>query len=158
MLNSYRHPEPTVGVTSRRFGSASDSTIFVTLGISCPCQGARPDLVKPIVPPEDSRVMTKVRHSAFIRRPRLFSQPFGDERLTLTGHATEQCILYSALDAYVRHFSVVIPTDAVAHLDDDLGAAGLTMMQRKYVRQVDRGSKVPRLDAIAGLPPLTRSR
>ena len=26
--------------------------------------GARPDLVKPIVPPEGSRVLTKVRHSA----------------------------------------------------------------------------------------------
>jgi len=35
----------------------------------------------------------------------------------LTGQVTEQCILYSALDAYVRHFEVVVRPDAVAHID-----------------------------------------
>jgi nicotinamidase-related amidase len=49
--------------------------------------------------------------------------------LILTGQVTEQCILYSALDAYVRHFQMMVPTDAVAHIDSDLGAAPLTMMQ-----------------------------
>jgi nicotinamidase-related amidase len=43
---------------------------------------------------------------------------------------TEQCILYSTLDAYVRHFQVVVPTDAVAHIDPDLGAAALKMMEQ----------------------------
>jgi nicotinamidase-related amidase len=54
----------------------------------------------------------------------------GTERLILTGQVTEQCILYSALDAYVRHFSVVIPTDGVAGIDAELSDAALTMMQR----------------------------
>ena len=52
------------------------------------------------------------------------------ERLILTGQVTEQCILYTALDAYVRHFQVVIPTDAVAHIDGDLAAAALKMMEQ----------------------------
>ena len=38
--------------------------------------------------------------------------------------------LYSALDAYVRHIPVVIPTDAVAHHDVKLGAAALTIIER----------------------------
>jgi nicotinamidase-related amidase len=42
---------------------------------------------------------------------------------------TEQCILYTALDAYVRHFPVIVPPDAVAHIDADLGKAALCMMQ-----------------------------
>jgi nicotinamidase-related amidase len=50
--------------------------------------------------------------------------------LILTGQVTEQCIFYTALDAYVRHFPVVIPTDAVAGIDSDLGAAALKMMER----------------------------
>jgi nicotinamidase-related amidase len=54
----------------------------------------------------------------------------GTKRRILTGHVTEQCILYSALDAYVRHFPVVIPTDAVAHIDAELGAAALKMMEQ----------------------------
>jgi nicotinamidase-related amidase len=50
--------------------------------------------------------------------------------LILTGQVTEQCILYTALDAYVRHIPVVIPTDAVAHIDAELGAAALRMMEQ----------------------------
>lgn len=93
--------------------------------------GARPDLVKPIVPAEGSRLLTKVRHSAFYATSLAYLLTRLDtKRLILTGQVTEQCILYTALDAYVRHFPVVIPTDAVAHLDADLGKAALTMMER----------------------------
>jgi nicotinamidase-related amidase len=49
--------------------------------------------------------------------------------LILTGQVTEQCILYSALDAYVRHFEVVVPRDAVAHIHEDLAEAALRMMR-----------------------------
>ncbi|WP_229670192.1 isochorismatase family protein [Microlunatus endophyticus] len=52
------------------------------------------------------------------------------DRIVLTGQVTEQCILYSALDAYVRHFDVAVPRDAVAHIHEDLSEAALTMMQR----------------------------
>ena len=47
----------------------------------------------------------------------------------LTGQVTEQCILYSALNAYVRHFEVIVPSDVVAHIDADLGSAALRMME-----------------------------
>jgi nicotinamidase-related amidase len=47
----------------------------------------------------------------------------------LVGQVTEQCILYSALDAYIRHFRVTVPRDAVAHIHPDLGEAALTMME-----------------------------
>jgi nicotinamidase-related amidase len=93
--------------------------------------GARPDLVKPIVPSDDCRVMTKVRHSAFYATALAYLLGrLETKRLILTGQVTEQCILYTALDAYVRHFPVVIPTDAVAHIDADLGKAALKMMQQ----------------------------
>jgi nicotinamidase-related amidase len=42
---------------------------------------------------------------------------------------TEQCILYSALDAYVRHFEVAVAPDAVAHIHADLADAALRMME-----------------------------
>ncbi len=41
----------------------------------------------------------------------------------LTGQVTEQCLLYSALDAYVRHFEVAVPRDAVASIHRELGGA-----------------------------------
>ncbi|MCV7092042.1 cysteine hydrolase family protein [Mycobacterium interjectum] len=93
--------------------------------------GARPDLVKPIVPSEECRVLTKVRHSAFYATALAYLLGrLETRRLILTGQVTEQCILYTALDAYVRHFPVVIPTDAVAHIDADLGKAALKMMEQ----------------------------
>jgi len=100
-------------------------------------QGAPPDLVKPIVPDKDCSFLTKVRHSAF------YATSLGyllgrleTKRLTLTGQVTEQCILYTALDAYVRHFTVVVPPDAVAHIDADLGDAALKMMQRNMSAEI----------------------
>jgi nicotinamidase-related amidase len=95
------------------------------------CEGRRPDLVEPIVPPADCAFLPKVRHSAFystsleylLRHDRI-------ETVILTGQVTEQCILYSALDAYVRHFAIRVPRDAVAHIDPRLGDAALQMMER----------------------------
>ena len=94
-------------------------------------QGERPDLVKPIVPEEDCRFLIKVRHSAFYATSLDYLLGrLEAKRLILTGQVTEQCILYTALDAYVRHFPVVVPPDAVAHIHVDLGDAALKMMQR----------------------------
>ena len=96
--------------------------------------GARPDLVKPILPAPISGVaacLTKVRHSAFYSTALAYLlNRLGTKRLILTGQVNDQCILDSALDAYVRHIPVVIPTDAVARLDAKLGAAALTMIER----------------------------
>jgi len=75
--------------------------------------------------------MTKVRHSAFYSTPLGYLLGrLGTERVVITGQVTEQCILYTALDAYVRHFDVVLPPDAVAHIDAELGAAALKMMEQ----------------------------
>ena len=51
------------------------------------------------------------------------------DRIVLCGQVPEQCILYSALDAYIRHLEVVVATDAVAHIHADLARAALRMME-----------------------------
>ncbi len=93
--------------------------------------GARPDLVEPILPSPDCLRLTKVRHSAFYSTQLhyLLTQ-LGTRRVVLTGQVTEQCVLYTALDAYVRHYDVVVPRDAVAHIDAGLGEAACQMMHR----------------------------
>jgi len=99
--------------------------------VSAALAGERPDLVKPLVPDDDCRFLTKVRHSVFYATPlNYLLRRLGCRRLILTGQVTEQCILYSALDGYIRHFEVVVPPDAVAHIEPNLGAAALEMMRR----------------------------
>jgi nicotinamidase-related amidase len=157
MMNTYQHPDaeeliPNVGtiidpladLVHRAAESDDVDLIYVNDNygdftaefsdiVRSALDGARPDLVKPILPTPISGVaacLTKVRHSAFYSTALayLFNR-LGTKRLILTGQVTEQCILYSALDAYVRHFPIVIPTDVVAHIDAELGAAACKMME-----------------------------
>jgi nicotinamidase-related amidase len=93
--------------------------------------GRRPDLVEPLLPPDGTDFVIKARHTIFYMTPLeylLSQKEIG--HLILAGQVTEQCILYSALDAYVRHLDVTIPTDAVAHIHEDLAEAALKMMER----------------------------
>jgi nicotinamidase-related amidase len=95
------------------------------------CAGRHPNLVEPIVPRAGTAFLPKVRHSAFYSTTlEYLLQQRGIDEVILAGQVTEQCILYSALDAYVRHYAVCVPSDAVAPIDPDLGDAALHMMQR----------------------------
>ncbi|MGV0794632.1 cysteine hydrolase family protein [Mycolicibacterium sp. XJ1819] len=153
MLNTYRHEDaeklaphvgeiidPLAGLVAEARERDDVDVIYVNDNygdftaqfsdiVKAALDGERPDLVKPIVPQSGCRVLTKVRHSAFFSTSLeyLLGQ-LRPERLVLTGQVTEQCILYTALDAYVRHFPVVVPPDAVAHIDAELSDAALTMM------------------------------
>ena len=92
--------------------------------------GDYPELVEPIAPGDDVDFVVKARHSIFYETPLEYLLRDGDiERLILVGQVTEQCILYSALDAYIRHFDVHVPPDAVAHIHEDLAQAALKMME-----------------------------
>jgi nicotinamidase-related amidase len=93
--------------------------------------GRQPHLVEPIIPPDGVEFVQKVRHSAFYSTAldHLLRER-GVETVVLAGQVTEQCILYTALDAYVRNFAIRVPRDAVAHIDQELGAAALRMMER----------------------------
>lgn len=100
-------------------------------------QGVRPDLVDPIVPADDSLVLTKVRHSAFYATSLAYLlHRLETKRLVLVGQVTEQCIRYTALDAYVRHIPIVVPTDAVAGIDAELSAVALKMMEANMAAEL----------------------
>ena len=92
--------------------------------------GPHGDLIEPVVPGDDTAFVVKARHSIFFETPlEYLLRTTGIERLVLVGQVTEQCILYSALDAYIRHFRVVVPPDAVATIHPELHDAALEMMR-----------------------------
>jgi nicotinamidase-related amidase len=155
MLNSYEHEDadaladsvadivkPLAGLVDRVRDRDDVDVIYVNDNygdftatrdsmIKRALKGAHPELVEPIVPDDNWPFLEKVRHSAFYATPLDYLLTrLKTKRVILTGQVTEQCILYSALDAYVRHFDVTVPSDAVAHIDPDLGKAALHMMQR----------------------------
>jgi nicotinamidase-related amidase len=155
MLNTYRHPDAEqlaanvadiidalvelVGLGRNRQDADliyvndnyGDFTADFQALVRAAVTGERPDLVEPVVPVSGDHILTKVRHSVFYATSLDYLLGrLNTRRIVLAGQVTEQCILYSALDGYIRHFDVIVPPDAVAHIDADLGAAALKMMQR----------------------------
>jgi nicotinamidase-related amidase len=106
-------------------------------------EGARPDLVQPLLPPEGADFVIKARHTIFYMTPLeyLLGQKEIDQ-LVLVGQVTEQCILYSALDAYVRHLHVTVPPDAVACIHTTLADAALEMMERNMRAELTPAAEV----------------
>ena len=149
MVNAYDHPdaetltrsvEQVVPTIEELIGD-SDLTIYVNDNfghwhsnrddlIKNALDGEYGRLVEPIQPDDDAIFVVKARHSIFYQTPLeylLNQEDVGN--LVLVGQVTEQCILYSALDAYIRHFKVRVPRDAVAHIHADLAEAALKMME-----------------------------
>ncbi|WP_329042379.1 cysteine hydrolase [Streptomyces sp. NBC_00178] len=99
--------------------------------IDAALSGPHNELVEPVLPDDTSLFVIKARHSIFYETPLgyLLAQLEVD-RVVLCGQVTEQCVLYSALDAHIRHLHVTVPDDAVAHIHPDLARAALRMMER----------------------------
>jgi nicotinamidase-related amidase len=92
--------------------------------------GRHPELIEPLKPPEDAPFFMKGRHSIFYQTSvDHLLQVEGVKRLVLVGQVTEQCILYSALDAYLRGYDVRVPKDAVAHIVPEWAEAAFGMME-----------------------------
>ncbi|MFD3739887.1 isochorismatase [Streptomyces sp. CB00316] len=93
--------------------------------------GKNAELVEPILPDDDSLFVVKARHSIFYETPLSYLLSRLDvDHVVLCGQVTEQCVLYSALDAHIRQLRVTVPEDAVAHIHEDLAQAALRMMER----------------------------
>jgi nicotinamidase-related amidase len=92
--------------------------------------GKHPELVEPIAPRDPVPFIAKGRHSVFYQTALDHVLRSSDvQHIVLTGQVTEQCVLYSALDAYIRGYDLTVPRDAVAHIDPDLAKAALSMME-----------------------------
>ena len=166
MLNPYEHPEadrlagrvadalPGVQALLLRAGERELPVVYVNDNYgdwNCSSEelakqameGAHPELVEPVLPGDGRSLVVKARHSTFYETPlEYLLDQLGVSRLVFSGQVTEQCILYSALDAYVRHFDVVVATDAVAAIYDDLGDAALRMMERNMGADLTRAEDV----------------
>ena len=104
--------------------------------------GEHPELVEPVAPEAGTPFVVKARHSIFYQTQLEYMlRQDGIDRLILAGQVTEQCILYSALDGYVRHFEITVARDCVAHIHEHLATAALEMMETNMRAQVERGEQ-----------------
>jgi nicotinamidase-related amidase len=166
MLNAYDHPDaeqltesveqvlPTLKKLIDRAADEATLTIYVNDNfgewtsnrddlLRTALGGRFRRLVEPIAPRDDTLFVVKARHSIFYQTP--LEYLLGEEdvdRVVLAGQVTEQCILYSALDAYIRKLQVVIPRDAVAHIHPDLAKASLEMMEVNMAAEIEDAADI----------------
>ncbi|MFD5769063.1 isochorismatase family cysteine hydrolase [Streptomyces sp. NPDC127049] len=171
MLNTYKHEDAEVLVQSvrkalpgvkallKRARDADAPVVYVNDNfgrwrsdhgeiLDAALSGPRADLVEPIAPDEESLFVVKARHSVFYETPLAYLLgQLGATRVVLCGQVTEQCVLYSALDAHIRHLDVVVALDAIAHIDGDLAGAALRMMQRNMAAELRPSGEITFEDA-----------
>ena len=109
--------------------------------------GRFPELVGPLEPRSDEDFIHKGQHSAFYGTPLAHLLDLHDvDEVVLAGQVTEQCVLYSALDAHVRGYAVTLATDAVLAQQEHLGNAALEMMRENMgAKLVTSGELVSQL-------------
>ncbi len=94
-------------------------------------------VAKYLAPDDEDYFVLKPRHSAFFQTNlELLLQHLGVRRLILTGMATDMCVLFSANDAYMRGFEIVVASDCVAAEDAEQNAQTVALMQRVLKAEV----------------------
>jgi nicotinamidase-related amidase len=82
-------------------------------------------------PDEDDYFVLKPKHSGFYSTGLdILLRYLGVRRLIITGIATNICVLFTANDAYMRDFELVIPTDCVAANTAEENRHALEQMRR----------------------------
>lgn len=88
-------------------------------------------LARLLAPRADDIAILKPRHSAFFATPLdLILQDMRCRRLIVTGLATDNCILFTAMDAYVRGYRLWVPADCTAAEGESAKQGALEHMRR----------------------------
>jgi nicotinamidase-related amidase len=97
---------------------------------SQPTVRGRP-LVEQLPPEEDDYFVLKPKHSAFFQTNlEILLRYLGATTLMITGIAGDICVLFSANDAYMRDFRIIVPADCTASEDPERNRQILELMQR----------------------------
>ncbi|WAC19066.1 cysteine hydrolase [Luteolibacter sp. SL250] len=73
------------------------------------------EVAKLLLPGPDDYFVLKPKHSGFYSTSLdVLLSYLGVDTLILTGYAADICVLYTANDAYMRDFSLIVPSDCVA--------------------------------------------
>lgn len=106
----------------------SDFRRLVARCIEEPCPGK--EVTKLLHPDEDDYFVLKPKHSGFYATPlELLLSYLKTARLILTGVAGNSCVLYTAADAYMREFQLIVPSDCVLSTHKPANMAALEHMR-----------------------------
>jgi nicotinamidase-related amidase len=86
--------------------------------------------VERLLPDDDDYFVLKPKHSGFYSTTLdLLLTHLGAKNLILTGIAGNNCVLFTANDAYMRDFKVFVPSDCVVSNTEEENAHALKQME-----------------------------
>ncbi len=97
----------------------------------CLADGVRGEpLAKLLHPAEDDYFVLKPKHSGFYSTTLdTLLDYLGAKTLILTGIAANSCVLFTASDAFMRDFNLVVPPDCVASADAETNRVAVEQMR-----------------------------
>jgi nicotinamidase-related amidase len=100
-------------------------------------EGPGRPLARLLAPEPADYTVLKPRHSAFYGSPLEFLlDELGVRTLVITGIAADNCVLFTASDAYVRQYRIWVPGDCVVSMDDEDRRRSLAHMRRVLKAEV----------------------
>ena len=106
--------------------------------------------VKLLLPDDDDYFVLKPKHSGFYSTTlELLLTHLGAKNLILTGIAGNNCVLFTANDAYMRDFKIFIPADCVVSNTEQENQHALKQMETVLKADVTMSSELD-LESLSG--------
>jgi len=119
----------------------SDFRKLVARCLEDKCRGKR--IARILHPEDDDYFVLKPKHSGFYATPlELLLRYLEVRRVIVTGIAGDNCVLFTAADAYMREFEVVVPADCTVSLDADSNRSALEHMRVTLKADIRPSKKV----------------
>lgn len=98
----------------------------------CLRRGARGRaVVRSLRPDAEDYFILKPKHSAFFSTPlELLLEHLGTRTLVLTGLLADSCILFTAQDAHLRGYDIIVPSDGIAARKPEDHRRALAQLER----------------------------
>lgn len=101
------------------------------------------EIVKMLKPDEDDYFVLKPKHSGFYSTTlSILLEHLECKTLVLTGVTTDICILFTAGDAYMRDFNLLVPSDCVAAVEKKENQHALKHITRVLKADISPSSKI----------------
>ena len=122
---------------------AWDQTFDELVERCCTTEVRGRELAEALRPEPGDHFILKPKHSAFyLTSLDALLQSLGVRRLILCGYAGDICVLFTANDAHMREYELVVPRDCIASEREDANECALEMMQRTLGAETGVGGEV----------------
>lgn len=102
------------------------------------------DIAKLLAPEEDDYFVLKPRHSGFFSTTLdVLLQDLSAKTLILTGFAGDICVLYTANDAYMRNYDIIVASDGIASNTASANTTALKQMKNNLRARVCTAARIP---------------